>query len=374
MLYLDTLASYPMLKEAQEALLTACQEHFANPSANHILGEEALAQIETVRSIIADTIGALPSEIIFTSGATESNNLALKSIVDLTQLPASTPPHIITSAIEHKCILEICDYLESIGCEVTYITPSKDGYISVSSVEQAIKPNTVLISIMHVNNELGTINNIEKIGEACFKKGIKFHTDAAQSYLKVPIDVDDLNLDFLSISAHKIGGIKGIGAIYIRDSRNTNLQPLIHGAGQELGLRGGTLATPLIASFGAAVKHFPIYYKAEKLKENKKFFLEELLKHEVNYLVNGGQDTLPLMVNISFLNIDVPALIRENLNKYALSQGSACSSGSIEPSHVLQALSIDRETASNTLRISFSSDVTKDQLKELASDIANYRK
>src|SRR5690554_92367 len=373
MLYLDVLASYPLLNESQDALLVACREHFANPSANHILGEAARAKVEAVRITIAETIGALPSEIIFTSGATESNNLVLKSTVNTT-LASGLIPHIITSTIEHNCILEICAYLECIGCEVTYLPPSQGGLITVDSVLKAIKPNTVLVSVMHVNNELGTVNNIEKIGEICFDNGIKFHTDAAQSYLKLPIDVDDLNVDFLSISAHKIGGIKGIGAVYIRDSRNTQLQPLIHGADQELGLRGGTLATPLIASFGAAVQHFPTYYKAETMNEHKQLFLEELIRNRVNYQVNGSGDILPLMANISFLNIYIPALIRDTSNKYSLSQGSACSSGSIEPSHVLQALSIDRETASNTLRISFPSDIKKSQLLELASDIASFKR
>lgn len=372
MLYLDVLASYPMLAESQATLAAACSEHFANPSANHLLGENAKAQVERVRHEIADSIGALPSEIIFTSGATESNNLILKGAL-LPLLQSGQTPHVITSAIEHKCILEICSFLESLGCEVTYLSPHPSGVITAESVRTAIQENTALISLMHVNNELGTVNGIGEIGAVCFENNIKLHTDAAQSFLKEPIDIDDLNIDFLSISAHKIGGPKGIGAAFVRDLRSSGLQPLIHGAGQELGMRGGTLATPLILSFGEAVTHFPKYYKKKTMEEHKQYFLDELTRLGVKYQINGCGKILPLMANISFVNTDIPALMREKYNEYALSEGSACSSGAIEPSHVLLALSLDRETASKTLRISFPLGIQKDQLKKLALDILQYQ-
>lgn len=372
MLYLDVLASYPMLAESQATLAAACSEHFANPSANHLLGENAKAQVERVRHEIADSIGALPSEIIFTSGATESNNLILKGVL-LPLLQSGQKPHMITSAIEHKCILEICAFLEVMGCEVTYLSPQPSGIITAESVRNAIQENTVLISLMHVNNELGTVNDIGEIGSVCFENDIKFHTDAAQSFLKEPIDINDLNIDFLSISAHKIGGPKGIGAAFVRDLRSSGLQPLIHGAGQESGMRGGTLATPLILSFGEAVTHFPQYYNKKQLEEHKQYFLDELIRLGAKYHINGGGKILPLMANISFVNIDIPALMREKHYEYALSEGSACSSGAIEPSHVLLALSLDRETASKTLRISFPLDIQKDQLKKLALDILQYQ-
>lgn len=372
MLYLDSLASFPMLEEAQEAFSISCTTHFANPSANHALGDAANEAIEEARCTIADSIGALPSEIIFTSGATESNNMALKGLV-ASALRSGQTPHIITSSIEHKCILEICSYLELLGCEVTYIPPSNDGVIPIESIQKSIQSNTAAISVMHVNNELGTINDIKSIGQLCLENGIKFHTDAAQSFLKAPIDVDELNIDLLSISAHKVGGPKGIGAAYIRDLRTSNIQPLIHGAGQEQGLRGGTLATPIITAFNAAVKHFPSHYNAKHLASCKQFFLDSLRGHGVSYQINGGGKILPLVTNISLKNVDVPALIRTTANKYAFSQGSACSSGSIEPSHVLLALSLDRETASNTLRISFPCDIQHSQLTELVSDIAKFK-
>lgn len=372
MLYLDVLASYPMLNESYEAFILACQNNFANPSANHQLGEAAQEDIEQARNDIADSIEALPSEIIFTSGATESNNLILKGVI-LPIINAGQTPHLITSAIEHKCILEVCNHLESLGCEVTYLQPLKNGLITADAVKDAIKSNTALVSIMHVNNELGTTNNISSIGRLCFENNIQFHTDAAQSYLKTEVDVDEQNIDFLSISAHKIGGPKGIGAAYIRDSRNSTIQPLIHGAGQELGIRGGTLATPLIQAFQAAVQHFPSYYNVRSLSERKQHFLRKLQEKEVLYQVNGDGNTLPLITNISLKNIDIPAFIRKTTNKYSVSQGSACASGSLEPSHVLLALSLDRETAANTLRISFSSDIQKSQLTELVNDIARFK-
>lgn len=210
MLYLDTLASYPLLPEAREVLLKSCDIHYSNPSAGHDLGDSAKEAIENARSIIADSIEALPSEIVFTSGATESNNLIFKGHI-LRLLQSGAKPHVITSLIEHKCILEICQYLESQGCEITYIQPNVEGHIDLNVIRNAIQPNTELVSIMHVNNELGTVNDLKSIGKLCVEHGIKFHTDAAQGYLKLPINVDEMNLDYLSISAHKVGGPKGIG-------------------------------------------------------------------------------------------------------------------------------------------------------------------
>lgn len=372
MLYLDVLASYPMLDEAQKVLVESCEKYFANPSASHLLGEEAKQSIENAREVIADSIDALPSEILFTSGATESNNLIIKGVV-MPLLQLKKTPHIITTSIEHKCILEICAFLESLGCEVSYLQPDNMGVVSADSIKNSIQENTVLVSVMHANNELGTINNIKEIGALCFENNIKFHTDVAQSYLKKKIDVDELNIDFLSISAHKIGGPKGIGAAFIRDLRSTDLQPLLHGAGQESGLRGGTLATPLILSFSAAVTSFSKYYCFQKMDGYKKYFLNKLIDKGVNYQINGNGDTLPFMVNISLINIDVPALIREKYYKYSLSEGAACSSGSIEPSHVLSALSLSRDIAEKTLRISFPFDIQESQLTELVDDISKYK-
>jgi cysteine desulfurase len=244
---------------------------------------------------------------------------------------------------------------EKHGFNVTYVKPEKNGLISIESIENALQHDTALVSIMHVNNELGTINPIGAIGKLCFERGILFHSDAAQSLGKIPIDVDDLNIDLLSLSAHKIGGPKGIGAIYIRELRKRQLSPVIHGAGQEEGLRGGTVAAPLITAFAVAVQTFPEYY-SKLIELNLKERLIKLLReHQIEFQINGRlRNSLEHIVSISFKNIDVSGLQRKVQTQIALAQGSACSSKEIEPSHVLASLNMTSELAANTLRVSFS--------------------
>ncbi|MDN7124864.1 cysteine desulfurase [Pseudidiomarina sp. 1APP75-32.1] len=372
MIYLDSLASFPLLPEVYDAMCESLKEDYANPSASHLLGTSAQEKIENVRAQIADRLEAFPSEIIFTSGATESNNLILKAHVERA-LAQGNIPHLITSAIEHKCILAICKHLESKGCEVTYLAPNNKGVVSPESVRKAIRENTILVSLMHVNNELGTINPIREYGKICFENEVAFHTDAAQSFLKTALDVEDDFIDALSLSAHKIGGPKGIGVAYFRDLRNKDLQPVIHGAGQELGIRGGTLATPLIVGFGAAVENFePRYEKApfDLLKTN---LLDLLKSHGIEYYVNGEGQTLDSCLSITLPNIDVDGLLRSTKDIYSLSQSSACSAGSIEPSHVLSALGFDRARAAKTLRISFSFYTQAEEISKLVKDISYFR-
>lgn len=371
MLYLDTLASYPLLPEVQKVLTEAFATHYANPSASHNLAETAKLKIEAVREQLADSIGALPSEIVFTSGATESNNLLLKSVIEPLLRQGKTP-HIITSKIEHKCVLAICSYLAKQGCEVTYLAPDEEGIVSAASLESAFRENTALVSLMHVNNELGTINPIQEYGQLCFERGVQFHTDAAQSYQKIEIDVDDDNIDFLSISAHKIGGPKGIGAAYIRDLRSREIEPLVHGAGQEFGVRGGTLAAPLIMAFGEAIRYFPQYYHQQQFAKTKQYLLNELRAAEVDFAVNGGAQTLDSSVSLTLKNIDVDGLLRTTANEYCLSQSSACSAGSIEPSHVLMALGFNRDQAAKTLRLSFPFSITHADISELVAAIKRF--
>lgn len=352
-------------------MLNSTIEFYANPSASHDLGEQSRAVIEQARSIIADSVEALRSEIIFTSGATESNNLVLKGVL-LPLLQQGSRPHLITSVIEHKCIIAISQYLEILGCEVTYLKPDKNGIICASAVSNAIKDNTALVSIMHVNNELGTINPLKEIGSVCFENEILFHSDAAQSFQKVPIDVDSMNLDFLSLSAHKIGGPKGIGAAYLRNLRHIEIQPTIHGAGQESGIRGGTLATPLIESFGIATQSFNDHYVKLADLHLKDWFLRQLEKSKIPYVVNGSGEVLPSCLNITLPSTDIQGLIRSTSDRFSLSQGSACSAGSIEASHVLEALGISREVAEKTLRLSFPLYIEKSSLLELVSEIKNF--
>ena len=364
MIYLDTAASFPLLPEVKDALFQAFENSYANSASSHLLGERVSTEIDRVRELLADSIGAYPSEVIFTSGATESNNIAFKSLLLGGEIPTDKK-HIITTHIEHKCILAICDYLVTIGYEITYLKPNKFGIIEASAVAAVIRNDTALVSIMHVNNELGSINPIAEIGRECFDNGILFHSDAAQSYGKIDIDVDDLNIDIMSFSAHKIGGPKGIGALYIRDLRKKKLMPVIHGAGQEEGLRGGTVAAPLIIAYGTAITVFPTYYEQFKSIGAKEYLITQLKDNGIRYSINGYEDSLPSCLSLSLPNTNISLLIRDNENEFCLAQGSACSSKEIEASHVLTALDLTREVAENTLRISFPLNIQTESLEAL---------
>lgn len=369
MLYFDSAASYPILPEALEELHYGFATHHANPSSAHKLGEDASSKIEVARELIANAIGALPSEIIFTSGATESNNLALKS--HFSRSENTERRHLIISSIEHKCVHAIADFLQrTAGVTVSAVQPDEHGVISVEALAKEITPATSLVSVMHLNNELGTVNPIEALGEYCFSKSIRLHTDAAQSFLKLPIDVDDMNLDYLSLSAHKIGGPKGVGAVYLRNRRAIDLEPVIHGAGQEGGLRGGTLPSPLISSFGKAIEHFPAAYEQLKALELKEKLLSVIAARGVTYKTNG--DSINSIVSLTLPNTDVPALIRSSFHELALATGSACSSKEIEVSHVLSAIGLNRELAEATLRISFHHKLTAADIHQLAKAIKQF--
>jgi cysteine desulfurase len=370
MIYLDTAASYPILPEVKSALIKAFESEFANSASSHLLGEQVSEKINLVREQIADTIGAYPSEIVFTSGATESNNIAFKSLL-LGGEVDSNKKHIITSQIEHKCIFAICEYFKCLGYEITYLKPNNQGAIEPQSVNDAIREDTALVSIMQVNNELGTINPIGEIGQICFDKGVLFHSDAAQSFGKIKIDVDDLNVDVMSFSAHKIGGPKGIGAIYIRDLRKKQLLPVIHGAGQEEGLRGGTVAAPLIIGFGTAIKYFKQHYTTFKNNKIKELFLSKLNQEKVIFCENGF-NTLSHCISITLPTTDTETLVRESENIISLAQGSACSSKEVEPSHVLTALGLTRELADKTFRVSFPLDVDQDAINILVKEIVRH--
>ena len=366
MIYFDSAGSFPVLDEVKEKVIGAFNLHYANPSSDHAAGAMAANELERVREKIAESIGASPSEIIFTSGATESNNLALKGLLhcDL----AKNKKHIVTSKIEHKCILSICSYLEACGYEVTYLSPDSTGRISADTVKTALRDDTALVSIMHVNNELGTLNPISEIGELCFQNRTLFHTDAAQSFGKTEIDVDDMSIDLLSLSAHKIGGIKGIGAIYIRDARDIDVLPVIHGAGQELGIRGGTVATPLVVGLGEACKAFPIYYAEADFGQITAHLECELKGKNIRYTINGGT-RLPHIVSLTLPEIDVITFLLAHREDFSLAQGSACSSKEIEASHVLKAIGLDREKAERTIRLSFDFNTTKHDISTLVSKL-----
>ncbi len=339
--YFDFAASTPESKEVSEAMKPWHTEHFANPSAAHIEGLKASKVIHSSRQIIAEKIGALPSEIIFTSGASEANNMAIKGIAFKNLAKRG---HIITSSIEHKCIINTCLFLQSLGFDITYLDPDKNGLISARAILNAIRSDTILISIHHVNNELGTIQDIANIGRVAFERNIPFHSDAAQSFCKLDINIDDLNLDLLSLSAHKIYGPKGIGALYVRNAREVGLIPLIHGGGQELGLRGGTSPTPLIVGFGVAVDNYP------KLKSLQHAEFEKIIKG-YKFIRNGGSSIVPTTWNITFKDDEeVKRFTHEQ--PWLISQGSACNAMSNTPSHVLTAIGLDEAQARRTYRIS----------------------
>jgi len=371
MIYFDTASSYPILPEVKQALAQAFETLYANSSSSHSLGCEVSEKVNEVRSLIADEIGAYPSELIFTSGATESNNIAIKSLLLGGRLEPDKK-HIVTSQIEHKCIFAICEHLKVFGYDITYVKPNREGIITSESVLKAIRFDTALVSIMHVNNELGTINPIGEIGEICKGKQILFHSDAAQSFQKLKIDVDELNIDIMSFSAHKIGGPKGIGAVFIRDLRNKELMPVIHGAGQEEGMRGGTVASPLVEGFRAAIENFSQYYQEFSRQNLKEFFVDELNKNGIEFIANGMDNSLPSCLSLTLPSVDVAVLIRDNESSLCLAQGSACSSRDIEASHVLTAIGLSREEADKTLRISFPLDISKENILYLVHKIHRY--
>ncbi|WP_044414267.1 cysteine desulfurase family protein [Thiomicrospira microaerophila] len=342
MLYLDYAASTPVYPEVVEEMRYWFEEGFANPSSNHAMGQEAKAAIDKAREFISNEIGCYPSEIIFTSGATESNNLALKGYCLANQ---DKGKHIITSSIEHKCVLNTCAYLEKQGFEVTYLPVKPSGHVDPDILRAAIRPDTIMCSIMTVNNEIGTIQPVKEIGQICFDAGVKFHTDAAQAIGKMDIDVEDMNIDFLSMSAHKFRGPKGIGALFIRDAKTIKMDALIHGGGQELGLRGGTLATPLIVGMAKSL----IFYKRDYLNSVKTGIFDDIFDtfckkfSGKDFYENGDIPKLSHIRNITISNKDIITLFDKNMQGFCLSSGSACSSKEIKPSHVLMALDTNNE-------------------------------
>lgn len=339
--YYDYAASTPVTAVVLETMAPWMQESFANPSSSHRSGILATEAIDIARRIVADKIGAMPSEIIFTSGASESNNLAIKGIAFH---HLEEKGHIITSQIEHKCILNTCAFLEKLGFDVTYLPPNSNGEITPESLREALRNDTILISIHHANNELGTIQPISEFGAIAFEHNIPFHTDAAQSFCKLNIDVDEMDIDMLSLSGHKIYGPKGIGALYVRNARESDLVPLIHGGGQEGGLRGGTSPTPLIVGLGAAVANFPHDKQTNVSK------LSSTLSN-YDYSRNGGSNVISTIWSITFDNEAEEKKFLTN-HKWAISQGSACNSMTNAPSHVLSAMGFDETKARLTYRIS----------------------
>ena len=349
-IYLDSQATTPLDPRALDAMLPYMTGMFGNPhSVTHQYGWESAEVVDTARDQVAALINANPKEIVFTSGATESNNMAIKGVANFYK-PRKN--HVITTVTEHKCVLDSCRALQQQGFDVTYLPVGQDGLVDVADVAAAIRPETALVSVMHVNNEIGVIQPIAEIGRLCRERKVFFHVDAAQAVGKIPVDVDALNIDLMSISAHKLYGPKGIGALYVRRRPRVRLEPVFSGGGQERGFRSGTLPHPLVAGFGAACEIAAAEMERDtahvtRLAERLHAGVVAAIPHVE---VNGSMDArYPGNLNISFAYVEGESLLMA-LKDIAISSGSACTSASLEPSYVLRALGVEDDMAHTSIR------------------------
>ena len=363
-LYFDYASTTPVDQRVIDKMkdCLSLDGNFGNPgSRSHAFGWQAEELVEEARINVSTLVNCDPREIIWTSGATESDNLAIKGAANFYKEKGN---HIITSKIEHKAVLDTCRQLESEGFEVTYLDPNENGEISIESIEENIREETTLVSLMHINNEIGVVNDIEKIGELCRNKGIIFHVDAAQSAGKIEIDLSQLKVDLMSFSAHKIYGPKGIGALFVRRRPRIRLQPLFHGGGQERGIRAGTLPTHQIVGMGEAFKLSQTEMKSDlsKISSYRDILWNGLSEMEEIY-VNGSIDNgYPGIFNLSFNYVEGESLIMA-LKNIAVSSGSACTSASLEPSYVLRALGRPDELAHSSIRFSFGRFTKEEEVK-----------
>ncbi len=360
--YLDFQATTPQDPRVLDAMLPYMMGKYGNPhSKTHTFGWETENAVEEARAHIAELIGASPKEIIFTSGATESNNMALKGIAHFNK---GRKKHLITTQTEHKCVLDSCRVLESEGFDVTYLPVKQNGLIDMDQLKETIRPDTVCVSIMGINNEIGVVQPLKEIGELCRSKKIFFHSDIAQMAGKVPMDVNELKIDMASISSHKIYGPKGVGAIYIRRKPRVRIDPLISGGGQERGLRSGTLAPALCVGFGEAARlckedmdfdHAWISHLSSKLKSAIETRIPDVV-------LNGDADSRYIgNLNFSFAYVEGESLLMA-LKNIAVSSGSACTSASLEPSYVLRAIGTDDEMAHSSIRFGIGRFTTEEEI------------
>lgn len=371
--YLDYAATTPTEKRVAEVMHSIYKQAYGNPSSIHAIGRRAKGYVEESREIIAGYIGAEAKEIYFTSGGTESDNWAIKGTAFAMQ---DKGKHIITSCIEHHAILHSCEHLEKLGFDITYLTVNEYGSVEIGELKKAIREDTILISIMTANNEMGTIQPIKEIGEIAKKKNILFHSDAVQALGSVPINVNEMNVDMLSLSGHKIYGPKGIGAMYIK--KGVKIEPFMHGGAQEFRQRAGTHNVPDIVGFAEAVKML-IENDKNYINHYKKIrdYLYQRIMNEIDYVKLNGHSQLRLAnnLNISIGFVEGEALLLSlDMEGVCISTGSACSSGSLKPSHVSQALKIDDEFIHGTTRFTVGRmttmediDYTVEKLKEVVS-------
>jgi len=371
-IYLDYQATTPMDPRVLEAMIPYFTEKFGNPhSRSHAYGWEAEEAVEKARAQVAHIIGADEREVIFTSGATESNNLALKGVAHFYK---DKKDHIVSLVTEHKCVLDSLRHLEEEGFKVTYLPVKQDGLVDLAELEAAITDRTVLVSVMAVNNEIGVIQPLAEIGRLCRKKGAFFHTDCAQAVGKIPLDVESMNIDLMSISGHKIYGPKGIGALYVRRKPRVRLQALITGGGQERGMRSGTLPTPLCVGLGeaCAIAEREMPEETKRLTKLRDRFYSAIKAKLPDVFLNGSfEHRIPGNLNLSFAYVEGESLIL-GINDLSVSSGSACTSASLEPSYVLRALGVEEELAHTSLRIGFGRFTTEQEVDYAVEDIVQH--
>jgi len=357
-IYLDHAATTPIAKEVMEAMQLYFGQKFGNASSVHALGREAREAIDDSREIIARKLNAKNHTVIFTSGGTESNNFTIKGVAFANRKKGK---HIITSKIEHECVLNSCRWLEKQGFEITYLPVDKEGFVDLDELEKAIRKDTILVSIIHANNEIGTIEPIEEIGKICSEHGIYFHTDACQSFTKVPINLKKQKIDLLTINAHKIYGPKGIGALVIRGG--VKIDPLLHGGGHEFGFRSGTENVPGIVGFAKAVE-IAKEKDVEHMKKLRDILIKGAFEIEDSRLNGSRERRLCNNANFSFKYVEGESLVLHlDMKGIEASTGSACSSRSLEPSHVLLNIGLTPEDAHGSIRLSVGRENTKDEMK-----------
>ena len=362
--YFDYQATTPTDPRVLEAMLPWFTQKFGNPHSSHRFGREAEHAVEQAREQVARLIGAEPREIVFTSGATESNTLAIKGVLDFHRAHGTGRDHAITVATEHKCVLEAFRRAEQDGARITVLAVDAEGMLDLGALAAALTENTALVSVMAVNNEIGIVQDLAAVGALCRARGALFHTDAAQAVGKIPLDVEAMGIDLLSISGHKLYGPKGIGALYVRRRPRARLLPLIEGGGQERGLRSGTLPTPLCVGLGAAcsLAGAEMEDEARRLSGLRRRLLDGLRRRLPEVLVNGGMERrIAGNLNVAFPGIDAEALI-EACDSVAVSTGSACSSAAVEPSYVLKALGQPEALARASIRIGLGRFTTEQEV------------
>lgn len=368
MIYLDNAATTKVNKKVLESMMPYFSEIYCNPSAAYSFATKGRIEIEEARNYAAKLIGASDMEIYFTSGGSESDNWAIKAVAESF---SDKGKHIITTKIEHHAVLHTCEYLERHGFDITYLNVDSDGKVRLDELKKSIREDTILISVMTANNEIGTIQPIAEIGKIAHEKGILFHTDAVQAYGHIPINVDEMNIDLLSASGHKFNGPKGVGIMYIR--KGVKIRSFIHGGSQERGRRAGTYNVPGIAGLGTAAKLAMenMAKRAEKEKELRDYFIDRI-SAEIPYTVLNGhrEDRLPNNINFCFRFVEGESvLIMLDQAGICASSGSACTSGAIDPSHVLRAIGLSDEMAHESLRLTLSYENTKEEIDTVVGEL-----